>query len=258
MTSKSVAAPGVKGKKAVLEGPELDGPRAATFKSACMRMSFLAQDRPDIQFVAKEAARAMARPTVAAFESLKHLTRFLIGQPRLVWVWQRQSPGAIGRAVTDADHAGCYTTRRSTSGMFLFHGKHLIRSSSTTQSTIAISVGEAEFNSGVKGAAGVLGLKSMAHDLGVELVCQLETDSSSSIGTCSRRGAGKLRHIETPMLWIQHIVAQRRLVLKKIAGVVNGSDMLTKILDRKTLTTLFPYSGLEWRSGVHRDALEAQ
>ena len=43
---------------------ELQESEATVFRSAVMRLGFLALDRPDIQFGVKEAARGMARPTV--------------------------------------------------------------------------------------------------------------------------------------------------------------------------------------------------
>ena len=46
----------------------------------------------------------------------------------------------------DSDWAGEYVKRRSTSGMLIFRGDHLLRASSTLQAVVALSSAEAEYN----------------------------------------------------------------------------------------------------------------
>ena len=55
-----------------------------------MRCLYLALDRPDIQFTAKEISRAMASRTVHADETLKALSRYLASHPRVLWRYPRQ------------------------------------------------------------------------------------------------------------------------------------------------------------------------
>ena len=53
-----------------LAGPFSDEKRRVEFRSNCMRCLYLALDRPDIQFTAKEISRATASPTVHVVETL--------------------------------------------------------------------------------------------------------------------------------------------------------------------------------------------
>ena len=62
----------------------------------------------------------------------------------------------------DSDHAGCIRTRRSTSGLAAFHGRHLIKAASTTQTVIAMSSGESEFYAIVRGVATALARDELA------------------------------------------------------------------------------------------------
>ena len=62
-----------------LAGPFLDEKRRVEFCSNCMRCLYLALDRPDIQFTAKEISRAMASPTIHVDGTLKALSRYLAG-----------------------------------------------------------------------------------------------------------------------------------------------------------------------------------
>ena len=65
------------------------------------------------------------------------------------------------------------------------------------------------------------------------------TDSSASIGICSRQGLGKLRHLDTHTLWIQQAVRSGRVDLRKVAGSENPADLLTKhSLSREKLIEL--------------------
>ena len=58
---------------------------ATQYKSLVARANYLAQDRPDIMFAAKEICRHMAKPTTGAWKSLKRLGRHLITVPRRVF-----------------------------------------------------------------------------------------------------------------------------------------------------------------------------
>ena len=127
----------------------------------------------------------------------------------------------------DTDHAGCLETRKSTSGGIIMHGCHGIKTWSATQQVIALSSGEAEYDGMVKGACNAMGIRGVFQDVGVEHTIVLYTDSSAAKGISSRRGLGKVRHIELNELWLQDQVARGRIA-RKIKGEDNFSDSLTK------------------------------
>ena len=99
---------------------------------------------------------------------------------------------------------------------------------SRTQGSKALSSGEAEFSAMIKGAAESLGMQSLLADLGVTVSIEVITDSSAAIGTASRIGIGKIKHLDVGWLWIQDLVKQGKIVLKKINGKVNPADLMTK------------------------------
>ena len=83
-------------------------------------------------------------------------------------------------------------------------GSHVIRSWSTTQNVIALSSGEAEYYSMVKGASMCMGVKALGNDMNVIIgSIDVNTDASAAKGIASRRGLGKIRHIELSQLWLQ-------------------------------------------------------
>ena len=128
----------------------------------------------------------------------------------------------------DTDFAGCSETRKSTSGGVVMHGEHCIKTWSSAQPVIALSSGEAEYYGMVKGTGNALGTSGVLQDLGIKLPITLYTDSSAAKGIASRRGLGKVRHIELSELWLQDQVARGNVEVRKIRGEDNFSDSLTK------------------------------
>ena len=113
--------------------------------------NYLAQDRTDIQFSSKEICRDMAQPRASSWVKLRRLARYLLDFPRVLWsFWAKEDVSGVSHTVhvldcyCDSDWAGCLRTRKSTSGGVLTWGGSVLKSWSTTQSTIALSSGEAE------------------------------------------------------------------------------------------------------------------
>ena len=90
----------------------------------------------------------------------------------------------------------------------MMHGVHTVKTWSSTQPSVTLSSGEAEFYGVVRASGAALGQQSLMRDLGVEAKVRVWTDSSAAMGIGARSGLGKLRHLETHTLWVQeHIRA---------------------------------------------------
>ena len=180
---------------------------------------------------------------------MKRLTRFLCGLPRLVYLFPWQDIDGIDIYV-DTDWAGCARTRKSTSGGCVMLGAHTVKSWSSTQASVTLSSGEAELYGVIRGSGMGLGFQSLMRDLGHELPLRVWTDSSAAIGICSRQGLGKLRHIDTHLLWIQQAVRSRRIDLRKILGERNPADLFTKHLSsRDRIMKLVGLTGCRYTGG---------
>ena len=153
---------------------------------------------------------------------------------------------AILAAYSDSDWAGCKATRRSVSGGILVLNGCAVKCWSNKQATVALSTGEAELYAATKAAAEVLGFVSLMSDLGwkIESVPEIRMDSSAARGIAGRRGLGKTRHIEVRRLWIQECLESKRIVTKKIPGMNNPSDILTKPKGFKEMLPLMERVGL--------------
>ena len=93
----------------------------------------------------------------------------------------------------------------------------------------------------VDGVARAKGLKIAAEELGIlgELEVDMTpgtfecyTDSSAAKAMASRRGSGRIRHIEVRHLWLQEEVARGRVRVRKIKGTENPADVGTKFLGK--------------------------
>ena len=93
-----------------------------------------------------------------------------------------------------------------------------------------MSSGEAEDYAALKGACAALGFQSMVKDLGLKASVTLFTDSSPARGIVHREGLGKLRHLETGYFWLQAVVENKRLQVRKVLGTEKPADLFTKHL----------------------------
>ena len=240
--SASVVTPGVKMSSVPEEDDPLLSPAQATkFRRIVARANFLSQDRMDIQYAVKEAARGMALPRQSHWEKLLRLAKYLVGHMRYVTKFGRQEQVHAINAFGDSDFAGEVETRKSTSGGILMLGDHPIKSWSSTQSVIALSTGEAELYAINKTAASGLGVQSILHDLGINVDICVFTDATSGKAMASRRGLGKVRHIAVNELWIQEHIQNKTITIKKIKNKFNPADLLTKYLSKAEVATIMEH-----------------
>ena len=133
-------------------------------------------------------------------------------------------------------------------------GTHLIKHWRATQATVALSSGEAELINLVRGASEGLGVQSLLRDLGVQSRVTILTDASAAIGMCKRTGVGKVRHLDTRLLWIQDKARHGEIGLEKIAGLQNPADALTKYLGSDAMFEHMARAGCRLAEGRARTA----
>ena len=230
-------------------GEDLDDEASTIYRALSARLLYLSMDRPEVAFAAKELCRHFAHPTKLGVAALKRAVRFLIGLPRLVWRFPFQRRATDMKVYVDTDFGGCAVTRRSTSGGIAMRGCHSLKHWSLTQTTIALSSGEAELGGICRGASIALGLQSLALDLGVKLDLEILTDATAAIGICRRRGLGKIRHLHVSDLWVQDRLKRGDFKLTKVLGSENPADLLTKHVPRETMSKHMEFLGLTAEEG---------
>jgi hypothetical protein len=174
----------------------------------------------------------MATPKKEHVTLLKRLIRYLRGVPRMVIKYEAQPADSPVRVKVDSDWGGDLATRRSTTGMAVMRGGHLLRHSSTLQQTVGLSSAESEYYAMVKGACYGLGTQSYLMDWDIKIGLEVYSDSSSARSFAKRQGLGKMRHIMTRYLWLQERVRLGHLQVICIKGDENPADLFTKSLSR--------------------------
>jgi hypothetical protein len=247
---RALSAPGTPSKE--FEGPnveaELPPAIASLFRSFAARANYLAMDRPDLAQATKELCRRMSAPRAADLRALGRVARYVVGAPRVVYEYPWQHAQVL-RAFSDSDFAGCVSSRLSTSGGAALLGAHLLKHWASTQKKITLSSGEAELGAMVKGFSEILGLQSVARDLGVNLKPEVHADSAAAIGICNRSGIGKVRHLAVAQLWVQDLVRSKACRLFKVLGTENPADLLTKPLARAEIDGHLARLGLSRAAG---------
>ena len=193
----------------------------------------------------------MSSPAEGDWVALKRLGRYLVDKTRVVVNFPYQEAVKKVTVWVDTDYAGCRRTRKSTSGGVVMLGKHLIKGWSVTQAVIALSSGEAEYYGIVKGSSVGLGIRSVLADLGCRARLVVCMDSSAAKGMASRKGLGKVRHVEVNQLWVQEKVGNGEVELRKVEGSENLADALTKHLDGEGISKHMGGTGQSWVYGRH-------
>ncbi len=76
---------------------------------------------------------------------------------------------------------------------------------------------------------------------------QLFTDSSAAKSFVSRRGLGKMKHLEIRDLWLQREVGLGKVTVNKVAGPRNPADLMTKFLKRWEIELRLKLMGIRVR-----------
>ena len=73
---------------------------------------------------------------------------------------------------------------------------------------------------------------------------RLGTDSSAAKSFVSRRGLGRMRHLEIRDMWLQREVREGGLEVSKVHGQDNPADLMTKILNVKDISSRLGWMNL--------------
>ena len=95
--------------KLVLDGrrrPVLKKDEATRYRPACMRLSYLVQDRLDLAETAKHLAQRMSEPREFDFVPLKRAARYVVGKPIAALRYRRQKHVDEITVFVDSDFAG--------------------------------------------------------------------------------------------------------------------------------------------------------
>ncbi|GJT80670.1 retrovirus-related pol polyprotein from transposon TNT 1-94 [Tanacetum coccineum] len=114
------------------------------YRSKIGSLMYLTSSRPDLVQAVCYCARYQARPTQKHLKEVKRIFKYLKGTINM-GLWYPKDSGFELTAFSDADHAGCIDTQKSTSGGIQFLGDKLVSWMSKKQNCTAMSSAEAEY-----------------------------------------------------------------------------------------------------------------
>ena len=119
----------------------------------------------------------------------------------------------------------------------------------TTQTTVALSSGEAELRGIAAGVAQGIGLQALTGDSGKLLVLSISMPQLS-LGSLGALGIGKIRHLDCTDLWIKKRTCGRSSwVGTKMPGAENHADILTIYVEHMILTSALKRSKMKFMEG---------
>ena len=190
----------------------------------------------------------------------KHLLRYLKGTVGLGLVFSPSRDDLSLQVYTDADHAGCKVTRRSTSGFCVYFGKNLIIWGSKKQTVVARFVGEAKYRVIALGVTELMWLKTLFQELGypctvVPIVWSDNLAAKSMFENPVFHS--RTKHIEVDVHFVREKVENSEVEVRYVPTANQVADVLTKVLPRDRFKFLGARLGLTL-SPVHAGSTVAE
>ncbi|GJS53744.1 retrovirus-related pol polyprotein from transposon TNT 1-94 [Tanacetum coccineum] len=201
------------------------------YRSKIGSLMYLTSSRPDLVQAVCYCARYQARPTQKHLKEVKRIFKYLKGTINM-GLWYPKDSGFELTAFSDADHAGCLDTRKSTSGGIQFLGDKLVSWMSKKQNCTAMSSAEAEYVALFASCAQVMWMRTQLQDYGfnynkIPLYC----DSQSAIAiSCNPVQHSRTKHIHTRYHFIKEQVENGIIELYFVRTEYQLADMFTKAL----------------------------
>ncbi|GKE89031.1 ribonuclease H-like domain-containing protein [Tanacetum coccineum] len=146
--------------------------------------------------------------------------------------------------------AGCLTTRRSTSGCYVFLGNNLLSWSSKRQPTLSRSSAEVEYHGVANGVAETCWLRNLLRELHTSLTFTMLVycDNVSAIYlSCNPVQHQRTKHIEIDIHFVHDLVAAGQVRVLHVPSRYQFADIFTKGLPsalfeefRSSLSIWFP------------------
>ncbi|CAA7024775.1 unnamed protein product [Microthlaspi erraticum] len=217
-----------KSKLAAADSPRISDP--TLYRSLAGALQYLTFTRPDIAYAVQQICLFMHDPRESHFHALKRILRYLKGTLSQGLRMSRSSSYDLV-AYSDADWAGCPTTRRSTSGYCVYLGPNLILWSSKRQATISRSSAEAEY----RGVANAVSETTWIRNLLLEMKIPLPRativfcDNVSAIYMSSNPVQHqRTKHVEIDIHFVREKVAISQVKVLHVPSAQQFPDIFTK------------------------------
>ncbi|KAJ6866233.1 Retrovirus-related Pol polyprotein from transposon TNT 1-94 [Populus alba x Populus x berolinensis] len=207
------------------------------FRGLVGSLQYLTLTRPDLSFSVNYVSQFMHAPTTVHLKMVRRILRYIKGTINNGLHFTSKTNLNFS-AFSDADWAGCLTTRRSTTGYCVFLGCNLISWCAKKQHTISRSSTEAEYRAMANTAAELTWLTYILHDLHIPLISApvLYCDNLSALHmTVNPVFHARSKHIELDYHFVRERVALGKLITHHIPTTHQLADLFTKPVSKATL-----------------------
>ncbi|GJZ39174.1 ribonuclease H-like domain-containing protein [Tanacetum coccineum] len=206
------------------------GPDCVPVQDSAFLLQYLTFTRPDLSYAVQQVCLYMHDPREPHFAALKRILRYVQGTLELgLQLYASATTSLVG--YTDADWAGCPSTRRSTSGYCVFLGDNLLSWSAKRQHTISRSSAEAEY----RGVANVVAETAWIRNLLRELHSPLLTatlvycDNVSAVYMSANPVQHqRTKHIEIDIHFVRDMVKAGYVRVLHVPSRFQYADIFTK------------------------------
>ncbi|GKA60157.1 ribonuclease H-like domain-containing protein [Tanacetum coccineum] len=200
------------------------------YRSLAGALQYLTFTRPDISYAVQQVCLFMHDPREPHLSALKRILRYVRGT--LSYGLQLYSSTTSSLvAYSDADWAGCPTTRRSTSGYCVFLGNNLLSWSSKRQFTLSRSSAEAEYRGVANAVAETCWLRNLLRELHTPLATAtlVYCDNVSAVYLSSNPVQHqRTKHIEIDIHFVRDLVATGAIRVLHVPSRYQYADIFTK------------------------------
>ncbi|GJW54145.1 ribonuclease H-like domain-containing protein [Tanacetum coccineum] len=200
------------------------------YQSLAGSLHYLTFTRPNISYVVQQVFLHMHDPREPHLYSLKRILRYVQGT--LNYGLQLFSSSITDLvAYSDADWAGCPTTRRSTFGYCVFLGNNLLSWSSKRQPMLSRSSAEAKYRGVANVVAETCWLRNLLHELHTPLsfVMLVYCDNVSAIYlSCNPVQHQRTKHIEIDIHFVRDLVVVGQVRVLHVHSRYQFADIFTK------------------------------
>ena len=199
-------------------------------RSLAGALQYLTFTRPDLSFSVQQICLFMHDPRENHLNALKRILRYVKGTISYGIKMTRSTSLSI-TAYSDADWAGCPSTRRSTSGYCVYIGHNLISWSSKRQDTISRSSAEAEYRGVANAVAETTWLRNLLFELKINVTraTVVYCDNVSAIYLSSHPVKHqRTKHVEIVIHFVREKVVLGHVWVLQVPSSQQFADIFTK------------------------------
>jgi len=209
-------------------------------------MFLMCSTRPDLAYSVGYLSRKLENPSTDDITRIKRVLRYVAGTLDKGILYKPDYKSCILECYSDADYAGCISTRRSTSGVVVLHSGGIISWISQRQPIVATSTTESEIIAATEATKETVWLARLFSEIvGLKDIPIIHIDNNAAVKLAlNPEFHRRTKHIDVRFFYIREKVADKSVSVQQISTEIQLADIMTKPLDRARFNDLSSMLGL--------------